>query len=68
MAISPVAASNEAVTATQALRPQQQTESVQRTSKSEDNSDQAVEQQAPPPKPTVNTHGETIGTIVNVTA
>jgi len=67
MAISPVSASNEAVTATQALRPQQQTDSVQNTSKSNDNSE-TVEAQAQPPKPTVNTNGETIGTIVNVTA
>ena len=68
MAITPVSASNEAVTATQALRPQQQADSVQRTNKSADNTDKVAEPQAPPPKPTVNTKGETIGTIVNVTA
>lgn len=71
MAISTVSASTAAIAPAAQPRPQPQTSEVQR----------APEQQSinkgpvgnitpppPPPKPTVNANGETIGTLVNVTA
>lgn len=71
MAITPVSASNGTVTATQALRPQQEAYGVQRTAreaKSYENANETVAPQAPVLKPTVNTNGQTVGTIVNITA
>ncbi len=72
MVINPVSASSAAVTAPQALRPQQETVAVQRTSReventrNDNNGVKAAE--SSPPKPTVNTSGQTVGTLVNVTA
>ena len=72
MAITPVSSSSAAVTATQAIRPQQETSSVrqaQSNTNNDRNADDAVKAaQYAPPKPTVNTSGQTVGTLVNVTA
>ncbi|MGZ3236146.1 MAG: hypothetical protein ACXWIN_08865 [Burkholderiaceae bacterium] len=71
MVINPVSSSSATVTATQAIRPQQEVTQVQAPSKtsSDSDSDDAVKAaQESAPKPTVNTSGQTVGTLVNVTA
>ncbi len=72
MAITPVSASNSAVTATQALRPPQDADRAQRANSAASERDNGnantVQQQPPPPKPTINSNGQTVGTLVNVTA
>jgi len=70
MAISPVASTNASVTATQAVRPAPEATQV-RQAQNNDNrqSEDAVRAaQTAPQKPTVNTNGQTVGTLVNVTA
>ncbi len=72
MVINPVSTSSATVTATQALRPQQEVAEVRQAPSQTNNdtdTDNAVQAaQASPPKPTVNTNGQTVGTLVNVTA
>jgi hypothetical protein len=69
MAINPVSSSNAAVTATQAVRPQQQVASPSQPAGNDHDGDDAVQAtQSTPPKPTINTSGQTVGTLVNVTA
>ncbi|MGZ3158296.1 MAG: hypothetical protein ACXU7D_06105 [Burkholderiaceae bacterium] len=72
MVINPVSSSSAAVTATQAIRPQQEVTPVAQQAPKASNdgdADDAVKAaQASPPKPTVNTSGQTVGTLVNVTA
>lgn len=72
MVINPVSSSSASVTATQAVRPQQEatqvTQAPSKTSSDNDSDDAAKVAQAPAPQPTVNTSGQTVGTLVNVTA
>jgi hypothetical protein len=72
MVINPVSTSSATVTATQAIRPQQEVAEVRQapsSTSSDNDSDNAVQAaQASAPKPTVNTSGQTVGTLVNVTA
>jgi hypothetical protein len=71
MSISSVSPNSNAVTATQAFRAQQETNKVQqptRDAKPGNNPDEPAEPQAAVSKPVVNHNGQTIGTIVNVTA
>jgi hypothetical protein len=72
MVINPVSSSSAAVTATQAVRPAQEvtpaTQAASKTSNDHDADDAVKAAQASAPKPTVNTSGQTVGTLVNVTA
>jgi hypothetical protein len=71
MPISPVSPSNNAVTTTQALKPQQAVDAVRRAdreNKLNESADRPPPPQAAALKATVNSNGETIGTIVNITA
>ena len=72
MAINPVSASNAAVNSTQAVRPSREASQPQRV-----NNPYATEstEAANPtadatnqPKPTLNGSGQTIGTLINITA
>jgi hypothetical protein len=74
MAINPVSASNAAVNSTQAVRPSRETSQPQRV-----NNPYATESTEPAnaaadatnqaqPKPTLNGSGQTIGTLINITA
>jgi hypothetical protein len=71
MAISPVSSTSNAVSATQAVKPDLAPEEVQRIAKankaSEDRTN-APPPQAPPAAPSVNNLGQSIGTLINVTA
>jgi hypothetical protein len=74
MAINPVSASNAAVNSTQAVRPSRETSQPQRVSNTyatgstepaDATADATNESQ---PKPTINGSGQTIGTLINITA
>ncbi|HYD79960.1 MAG TPA: hypothetical protein VEC06_09125 [Paucimonas sp.] len=69
MPISPISASNAAVTATQAVRPAQDTGRPERVnSKPAPDAGNPTVYQSGPPKPTVNDAGQVTGTIINITA
>jgi hypothetical protein len=68
MAVSPVNAGSNYVSLVQ---PQPQTHAERVTEKENDSlrdSREKVVETTPPPKPTVNTSGQTVGTVVNVKA
>ena len=70
MAINPVSASNAAVNSTQAVRPSRESEQAERVNGVNDEaaaSQQAVNQ-VQQPKPTINGTGQTVGTLINITA
>jgi hypothetical protein len=72
MAIPSVSASNAAIAVTPPAQPTQNVSEAQLAAEQQSNNKGAVGNlpppPPPPPKPTVNTKGETIGTLVNVTA
>ncbi len=70
MAITSVPVSSPAIPATQAPRPQQNANEAQRITEQQSSNKGPVGNitPPPPPKPVVNTNGQTIGTRVNVTA
>jgi len=69
MAIAPISASSASVNATQAVRPPREAEPPQRAEGDRRPENEiATVYQAAQPKPTVNSNGQAIGTLLNVSA
>lgn len=69
MPINPISATNAAVNSTQAIPPSREAGQTQRAhDASSAYAANPADEQAQQPKPTINGTGQTVGTLINVTA